>query len=96
MRQLANEVKEAIRLGIDADWYQKDGLYNYPLIGDANITEFSGVFGVTSEQGTPEQNFKDTLRTMIEARKIDPVANPKQFKIILLENSVAKKSTTNR
>ena len=29
---------------------------------------------------------------MIEARKIDPVANPKQFKNSLLENSVAKRN----
>ena len=28
---------------------------------------------------------------MIEARKIDPVANPKQFKNALLENGVGKK-----
>lgn len=92
MRQLANEVKEAIRLGVDADWYQRWSLQLPALIGDANITEFSGVFGVTSEQGTPEQNFKDTLRTMIEARKIDPVANPKEFKNALLENGVGKKN----
>ena len=91
MRQLANEVKEAIRLGVDADWYQRWSLQLPTLIGDANITEFSGVFGITSEQGTPEQNFKDTLRTMIEARKIDPVANPKKFRNILMENGVGKK-----
>ena len=49
------------------------------LIGDANMTEFSAIFGITSAQQTPEKNYQDTLNTMIIARKIDPIKSPKRF-----------------
>ena len=54
------------------------------------MNEFSGVFGITSGQATPEQNLKDTLRTMIIARKHNPDTSKKKFRAELLRAGVGK------
>jgi len=76
---LKADFKEAMESGIDHLWYEKWGVNIPNLVGSVNMNEFSGVFGVTSGQATPEKNLKDTLRTMIIARQINPENNPKEF-----------------
>jgi len=76
---LKTDFKEAMESGIDYLWYEKWGTNIPNLVGSVNMNEFSGVFGVTSGQATPEKNLQDTLRTMIIARQINPESNPKEF-----------------
>jgi len=72
-------VKEGYEKGYNDRWYEDWGINIPNLIGTANMLEFSAIFGITSAQATPEINLKSTLRTMIIARQIDPVKNPKKF-----------------
>jgi hypothetical protein len=87
---LKKEVKDAAQTGIDSRWYERWGLEMPNIIGMANMNEFSGVFGITSAQATPEQNLKDSLRTMIIARKYNPETESKKFKAALLRAGVGK------
>ena len=87
---LKAEVKDAAQTGMDARWYERWGLEMPNIIGMANMNEFSGVFGITSAQATPEQNLKDSLRTMIIARKYNPETESKKFKAALLRAGVGK------
>ena len=88
--QLKRDVKDAAEAGIDSMWYTRWGINLPNIVGAANMNEFSGVFGITSGQATPEQNLKDTLRTMIIARKHNPDTNKKKFRAELLRAGVGK------
>ena len=77
-KELEQSMRDALARGDDPFWYERWADIKDD-IGSANINEFSGVFGVTSEQAQPEKNLKDTLRTMIIARRVDPDKNPKKF-----------------
>lgn len=72
-------VREGYEKGYNDRWYEDWGINIPNLVGTANMHEFSAIFGITSAQATPEINLKSTLRTMIIARQIDPVKNPKKF-----------------
>ena len=87
---LKADFKEAMESGIDHLWYEKWGVNIPNLVGSVNMNEFSGVFGVTSGQATPEKNLQDTLRTMIIARQINPENNPKEFVAELKRFGVGK------
>ena len=88
--QLKRDVKDAAEAGIDSMWYTRWGINLPNIVGAANMNEFSGVFGITSGQATPEQNLKDTLRTMIIARKHNPDTSKKKFRAELLRAGVGK------
>lgn len=88
--QLKRDVKDAAEAGVDSMWYTRWGVNLPNIVGAANMNEFSGVFGITSGQATPEQNLKDTLRTMIIARKHNPDTNKKKFRAELLRAGVGK------
>jgi len=93
-KELKKKVAEAARMGYDHLWYTRWAQKVPLLIGDANMTEFSAVFGITSAQQTPEKNYQDTLNTMIIARKIDPIKSPKRFITALADKSVGMKNPT--
>ena len=92
--QLKKDVKDAAEAGIDSMWYTRWGVNLPNIVGAANMNEFSGVFGITSGQATPEQNLKDTLRTMIIARKHNPDTEKKKFRTELLRAGVGKSNKT--
>ena len=89
-RQLRKQVRDAYKKGYNDRWYEDWGINIPNLVGNANLLEFSAVFGITSAQATPEQNLKDTLQTMIIARKIDPDKEPKKFVKALEKANVGK------
>ena len=89
-RQLRKQVRDAYEKGYNDRWYEDWGINVPNLVGNANLLEFSAVFGITSAQATPEQNLKDTLQTMIIARKIDPDKEPKKFVKALEKANVGK------
>ena len=60
-KELKKKVAEAARMGYDHLWYTRWAQKVPLLIGDANMTEFSAIFGITSAQQTPEKNYQDTL-----------------------------------
>jgi len=92
--QLKKDVKDAAEAGIDSMWYTRWGVNLPNIVGAANMNEFSGVFGITSGQSTPEKNLKDTLRTMIIARKHNPDTEKKKFRAELLRAGVGKSNKT--
>jgi len=92
LKELQADVQDALRLGVDANWYQRWSLQAPLLVGSVNMNEFSSVFGITSEQAKPEKNFQDTLNTMIIAREIDPDTSRKKFIAKLSELDVGKKN----
>ncbi len=93
-KELKKKVAEAARMGYDHLWYTRWAQKVPLLIGDANMTEFSAVFGITSAQQTPEKNYQDTLNTMIIARKIDPIKSPKRFINAIAKKNVGMKNPT--
>ena len=88
--ELKRDIKDAAEAGVDSMWYTRWGINLPNIVGAANMNEFSGVFGITSGQATPEQNLKDTLRTMIIARKHNPDTDKKKFRTELLKAGVGK------
>ena len=64
LKELQKDVQDALRIGVDANWYQRWSLQVPTIVGAVNVNEFSGAFGITSEQTTPEKNFQDALNTM--------------------------------
>ena len=87
--QLKREVRRAAKKGYEINWYAAWAANVPHIVGPSNMHEFSGVFGITSAQQTPEKNFKDTLRTMIIARKHSPELHPKKFRSELLRAGVS-------
>jgi hypothetical protein len=79
LADIRKDLVSSVKMGIDRFWYERFGREVPLLVGSANMNEFSKVFGITSAQTSPEVNFKDTLRTMIIARKIDPVKESSKF-----------------
>ena len=92
LKELQKDVQDALRIGVDANWYQRWSLQVPNIVGAVNVNEFSGVFGITSEQTTPEKNFQDALNTMITAREINPETNRKKFIAKLSELNVGKRN----
>lgn len=88
--ELKSDVKKAAEIGIDSKWYEKWGTNIPNIIGSANMREFSGIFGITSAQATPEKNLQDTFRTMIIARKYNPETQRKKFITELRRAGVGK------
>jgi hypothetical protein len=69
MQDLA-DLRRTADLGMNqATWYSKfaQGVAN--LVGDKNINEFRTLFGITSQQTTPEKNLSMTLGFMRMARE---------------------------
>ena len=91
-KQLRKQVRDAYKKGYNDRWYEDWGINVPNIIGNANILEFSGVFGITSAQATPEVNLRDTLRTMIIARQIDPVEESKKFIAALKKANIGKRA----
>ena len=89
---LQKDVQSALNLGIDKDWYQRWAMGISKDVGSVNMTEASAIFGITSAQTGPEKNYKDTLQTMITARKIDPVKQRAKFINALKEKNVGNKN----
>ena len=87
--QLKREVRRAAKKGYEINWYAAWAANVPHIVGPSNMHEFSGVFGITSAQPKPEKNFKDTLRTMIIARKHSPELHPKKFRSELLRAGVS-------
>ena len=92
LKELQKDVQDALRIGVDANWYQRWSLQVPLVVGAVNMNEFSGAFGITSEQTTPEKNLQDALNTMITAREIDPDTNRKKFIAKLSELNVGKRN----
>ena len=88
--ELKKDVRRAVKMQYDDKWYARWGMSMPSIVGPANMHEFSGIFGITSAQATPEQNLKDSLRAMIIARKVDPVKNRKKFVQELIKAGVGK------
>ena len=90
--QLKADLRDAVKKNMDYLWYERWGNGIPTIVGDVNMNEFSSIFGVTSAQAKPEPNLKDTLRTMIVARQIDPVNDKDKFIKELKKFNVANKN----
>ena len=62
------------------NWYDSVAKIAKDVVGIENIVEFSGLFGITSAQASPEVNFANTLFIMRMARKYPPITQTKEFK----------------
>ena len=91
IKDLRDTAQASLDNGTDPYWYTRFGQEAKALVGASNIPEFSAVFGITSEQGKVEDNYKDALQTMIIARQINPETNPKEFVNTLREFGVGKR-----
>ena len=83
LEELRSFIRESVEQSDGLQWYDQFGRFFRDLVGDANLDEASVIFGVTSAQNSAEQNLADTLHVMAIARRVDPVANPKQFEMAL-------------
>lgn len=83
LEELRSFIRESVEQSDGLQWYDQFGRFFRDLVGDANLDEASVIFGITSAQNSAEQNLADTLHVMAIARRVDPVANPKQFEMAL-------------
>ena len=80
-KELVDILKKQIKKNPESgNWYDSVAQLALDIIGEKNIVEFSGVFGITSSQASPEVNFAQTLFVMRMARKFNPILNEKEFK----------------
>jgi hypothetical protein len=72
-----SELSAIVQMGLDNNvdqfFYEKFGFNSSQIVGNANMFEFSSMFGITSENTPPEQNLSYALQAMIIARKTDPL-----------------------
>ena len=72
-----SELNAIVQMGLDNNvdqfFYEKFGFNSSQIVGNANMFEFSSMFGITSENTPPEQNLTYALQAMIIARKTDPL-----------------------
>jgi len=76
---LMADIQDSINRGLDSQWYKRWAVKIPTIVGDANMNEFSKVFGVTSAQATPEKNLKAALGVMITAREVKNKNNITDF-----------------
>ena len=81
LEELRGFIKKAIDDSDGLQWYDQFGRFFRDLVGDANLDEAAVIFGITSAQNSAEQNLADTLHVMSIARRVDPIATPKQFEL---------------
>jgi len=77
------ELRRMARVGLAGSqnlrWYDEFGQGIMDIVGSANLPEASVIFGITSQQNSPEQNLADTLHIMSVARVVNPVTQKDKF-----------------
>tara|TARA_R100001082_G_scaffold95721_2_gene63041 strand:+ start:13913 stop:22288 length:8376 start_codon:yes stop_codon:yes gene_type:complete len=78
-----SELRKMARIGLESSnnlkWYDDFGKGILSIVGDANMAEASVIFGITSQQNSPEQNLAETLHIMAVARAFNPVKQKNEF-----------------
>jgi len=90
LQSLNKQLKKNPEFG---SWYDSVADVAKDVVGIENIVEFSGLFGITSAQASPEVNFANTLFIMRIARQYSPITQTKKFKEALKNEQLISDET---